>query len=130
MSPEALNATLYYEDERFRTRVSVAQRKGYSTNYPIASGACSPGLQNNPANPSVAGTECAGPLINDFISSRSTLNVDASMSYKFTDFASVTLEGLNLTNQTSDRVAYQGQEATTQYSSSGRIFRVGVRMRF
>lgn len=130
VSPEALNATLYYEDERFRTRVSVAQRKGYSTNYPIASGACSPGLQNNPANPSVAGTECAGPLINDFISSRSTLNVDASMSYKFTDFASVTLEGLNLTNQTSDRVAYQGQEATTQYSSSGRIFRVGVRMRF
>lgn len=130
VSPNALNATLYYETKSFRARVSVAQRKGYSTHYPIASGACSPGLQGTPANPSVAGTECNGPLINDFIYSRATTNVDASVSYRFTDWASITVEGLNLTNQSSDRYAYQGQEAVTQYASSGRIFRAGARFKF
>jgi iron complex outermembrane recepter protein len=131
VSPQAFNATLYYEDKRFRARVSAAQRKGYSTTYPLASGACSPGLQAPlPANPSVAGTECNGPLINDFAYSQSTLNVDASMSYKVTDYATLSLEGLNLTNQTSDRYAYQGQEAVTQYSSSGRILRAGLRVKF
>lgn len=130
VSPDAINATLYYETKPFRARVSVAHRKGYSTTYPIAAGACSPGLTNNPANPSVAGTECNGPLINDFVFSRSTTNIDASMSFNFTDWASLTLEGLNLTNQTSDRYAYDGQNAVTQYASSGRIFRAGMRFRF
>ncbi len=130
VSPQAFNATLYYEDKRFRARVSASQRKGYSTTYPLASGACSPGLLTVPALPATAGAECNGPLINDFAYSRSTLNMDASMSYKVTDYATLTLEGLNLTNQTSDRYAYQGQEAVTQYSSSGRIFRAGLRVKF
>ncbi len=131
VSPEAINATLYYETDKFRARVSMAQRAGYSTTYPIAAGACSPGLQPPlPANPSIAGTECNGPLINDFIYSRSTLNVDASMSYKITDFATLSVEGLNLTNQKTNRYAYQGQEAVTNYASTGRIFRVGARLRF
>jgi iron complex outermembrane recepter protein len=131
VSPQAFNATLYYEDSKFRARVSAAQRKGYSTIYPIASGACSPGLiPPLPANPSIAGTACNAPLINDFAYSRSTLNVDASMSYKITKFASISVEGLNLTNQTSDRYAYQGQEAVTQYGSTGRIYRVGVKVKF
>ena len=130
VSPDAINATLYYETKPFRARVSVAHRKGYSTAYPIAAGACSPGLTNSPANPSVAGTACNGPLINDFVFSRSTTNIDASMSFNFTSWASLTLEGLNLTNQTSDRYAYEGQNAVTQYASSGRIFRAGVRFRF
>jgi iron complex outermembrane receptor protein len=130
VSPDAFNATLYYETKRFRARVSAAQRKGYSTAYPIAAGSCSPGLTNSPANPSVAGTECNGPLINDFVFSRSTTNVDASVSFAFTDWVSLSVEGLNLTNQTSDRYAYDGQNAVTQYASSGRIYRAGVRFRF
>ena len=130
MLPDAINATLYYETDRFRARVSVAHRKGYSTTYPIAAGACSPGLTNSPATPADAGTECNGPLINDFVYSRSTTNVDASASYKITPWASLTLEGLNLTNQPSERYAYQGQEAVTQYASSGRIYRAGVRFSF
>ncbi|WP_423605728.1 TonB-dependent receptor [Sphingomonas sp. MS122] len=130
VSPDAINATLYYETDRFRARVSVAHRKGYSTSYPIAAGSCNPGLTNSPATPADAGTECNGPLINDFIYSRATTNVDASASYKFTDWASLTVEGLNLTNQPSERYAYQGQEAVTQYASSGRIFRAGVRFSF
>lgn len=47
-----------------------------------------------------------------------------------TDFLSITAEGLNLTNQPSERYAYAGQEAVTQYSSSGPIYRIGARLRF
>jgi len=130
VSPQAFNATLYYETEKFRARVSAAQRKGFSTTYPIAAGACSPGLTNNPADPSVAGVLCNAPLINDFAYSRSTLNVDASMSWNFNDFATLSLEGLNLTNQKTNRYAYQGQEAVTNYASTGRIVRVGARVKF
>ncbi|KPF83726.1 TonB-dependent receptor [alpha proteobacterium AAP38] len=131
VSPDAFNATLYYETDDFRARVSVAQRKGYSTAYPIAAGACAPGLQTPvPTSPATQGTACDSPLINDFVFSRSTTNIDASISYKLTDLITVTAEGLNLTNQTSDRYAYEGQEAVTQYGSSGRIFRVGTRVRF
>ncbi|MDV3459297.1 TonB-dependent receptor [Sphingomonas sp. HF-S4] len=138
VSPDAVNATLYYDSKPFRARVSMAHRKGYSTNYPIAAGSCSPGIIPNPtpltpgqvnAN-NAPGGYCTGPLINDFIYSRSTTNIDASMSFNFTDWVSLTLEGLNLTNQTSDRYAYEGQNAVTQYASSGRIFRAGVRVRF
>jgi TonB-dependent receptor len=131
VSPQSLNATLYFETKSFRARVSVANRKGYSTTYPIAAGACSPGLQAPfPATPAAAGTECNGPLINDFVYSRGTTNVDVSASYSFTDFFSITAEGLNLTNQPSERYAYAGQEAVTQYASSGPIYRVGARLRF
>ncbi|MGN5373346.1 hypothetical protein [Sphingomonas hankookensis] len=52
------------------------------------------------------------------------------MSYKFTDWLSISAEGLNLTNQPSERYAYQGQEAVTQYSAAGPIYRIGARLRF
>ncbi|MBD8679419.1 TonB-dependent receptor [Sphingomonas sp. CFBP 13720] len=130
VSPQAVNGTISYETGKFRARVSAAYRKGYSQSYPIAGGSCAPGLQNNPANPSVAGTPCDSPLVNDFIFSRDTTNVDASMSYKFTDWLSVSAEGLNLTNQPSERYAYQDANAVTQYASSGPIYRVGARLRF
>jgi TonB-dependent receptor len=130
VSPQAFNLTLYYETKKFHARVSGAQRKGFSTQYPIAAGACSPGLTNTPADPSVAGVLCNAPLINDFAYSRSTLNVDASMSWNFLSFATLTLEGLNLTNQKTQRYAFQGQEAVTNYASTGRILRAGVRLKF
>ncbi|GGB98489.1 hypothetical protein GCM10011494_16240 [Novosphingobium endophyticum] len=129
VSPHALNGTLYYETKKFRARVSVAHRKGYATHYPIAGGSCAPGEVTSgatSANPRL----CDSPLVNDFMYSRSTTNVDASMSYKFTRYLTVTLEGLNLTNQTSNRYAYEGQNAVTQYSSSGPIYRIGARMKF
>ncbi|HJS13254.1 TonB-dependent receptor [Sphingopyxis sp.] len=129
VSPQSLNGTLYYESEKLRARVSVAHRKGYTTTYPIAAGSCGPGQVTGgaaTANP----TLCDSPLVNDFVYSRATTNVDASLSYKFTDFLSVTVEGLNLTNQTSDRYAYEGQNAVTQYASSGPIYRIGARLRF
>jgi TonB-dependent receptor len=138
VSPQAFNATLFYEVDRFRARVSIANRKGYVTQYPIAAGSCNPGLTTVgtglPAttNP-VTVTEsvgCDSPLINDFVFSRATTNVDASISFNLFKAFSLSLEGLNLTNQTSNRYAYDGQEAVTQYASSGRVFRVGARVSF
>lgn len=130
VSPQALNGTLYYETDKFRARVSVAHRKGYSTAYPIAAGNCSPGLNPLPSNSATEGTSCDSPLINDFVFSRSTTNIDASLSYQITKWISITAEGLNLTNQPSERYGYQDSPVVTQYASSGPIYRLGLRARF
>jgi TonB-dependent receptor len=140
VSPRALNATLYYETKRFHARVSVAHRKGYSTTYPIAGGSCNPGIiPGSPATPLPAGAMpgnnppggyCTGPLVNDFIFSGSTTNVDFSTSYKITRNITLTAEGLNITNQTSNRYAYQDNPVVTQYASSGPVYRVGARLKF
>jgi len=134
VSPRALNATLFYEDEHVRARVTVAQRKGYSTAYPIAGGSCSPGLSTvgtgGVGSGTVESAGCDSPLINDFTYSRSTTNVDASLSFNIAKIFAITLEGLNLTNQTTNRYGYAGQEATTLYGSSGRVFRLGARVTF
>jgi len=130
VSPQALNGTLYYETDRFQARVSVAYRKGYSTTYPIAAGNCSPGLNPTPTDNATEGTSCDSPLINDFVFSRSTTNVDFSTSYKINSFFTIYAEGLNLTNQPSERYAYQDQPVVTQYAASGAIYRIGARVRF
>jgi TonB-dependent receptor len=128
VSPRALNGTLYYEKGPFKARVSVAHRKGYSTTYPLASGTCAPGILSQTAN-GIA-TYCGSPLINDFVFSGATTNVDFSASYQVTKFFSVTAEGLNLTNQTSNRYAYSENPVVTQYASSGPTYRVGARLKF
>ena len=137
VSPKALNATLYYETDRFRARVSVAHRKGYSATYPIAGGSCAPGIiPPIPASPgtvggnNVPGGYCTGPLVNDFTFSGATTNVDFAASYNVTKFFSVSLEGLNITNQTTNRSAYQDNPVVTQYASSGPVYRAGARLKF
>ncbi|MGN6819538.1 MAG: TonB-dependent receptor [Sphingomonas sp.] len=134
VSPQALNATLFYEDKGFRARISVAHRKGYSTAYPISAGACSPGLSTVGSGVAGVGTVesagCDGPLINDFVYSKATTNVDASLSFNIFKIFAITAEALNLTNQTSNRYAYEGQNAVTQYASSGRVYRIGARVTF
>jgi TonB-dependent receptor len=133
-SPNAVNFTLYYEVPNFSARVSVAQREGYFTTYPIAAGSCAPGIDTStaavPADPNAAVTYCNAPLINDFTGSESTTNVDASVRYNFTDRLAVSLEALNLTNQTTDRFAYVDNPVVTQYGSTGRQFTFGVRYRY
>ncbi|MBO9622488.1 MAG: TonB-dependent receptor [Sphingomonas sp.] len=132
VSPKALNATVYYETDRFRIRLSSAYRAGYSTTYPLAAGSCSPGISTSPVptNPNTAVSYCGSPLINDFIFSKATFNLDASASFNVTDWFSINAEALNLTNQTSDRYAYQGQDVVSQYASSGTVYRIGARVRF
>jgi len=137
VSPQSFNATLYYQSTRFRTRVSAAYRKGYSTTFPIASGPCSPGIISPvPASPATVGANnvpggpCTAPLVNDFIFSKATLNVDASASYAFNKVFSISVEAQNLTNQANEREAYEDNPVVSQYGATGRIFRVGARVKF
>jgi TonB-dependent receptor len=116
-SPDAFNFTVFYDTGKWSARVSTAYRAEYYTQYPIASGTCDPGV-------------CDSPLVNDFVGSKATTNVDASFSYKFNANMALSIEALNLTNQTSNRFAYADDPVVTQYSSTGRQLFVGLRMSF
>jgi TonB-dependent receptor len=131
-SPKALNFTLYYEVEDFSARVSMAKREGYYTNYPIASGTCSPGITTVPVptDPNATAAYCNSPLINDFVGSEGTNNIDASVRWNIMENFSLTLEMLNLTNQTMDRYAYVDNPVVTQYGSTGRQYALGMRYRY
>ena len=138
VSPQAFNATLYYQAGKFRARASGAYRKGYSTTFPIVSGPCSPGIVSPvPTSPGTIGASgnapggyCTSPLINDFISSKATFNLDASASYAVSKWLSFNVEAQNLTNQTNVRLMYQDSPTVQQYSAAGRIYRAGARIRF
>jgi iron complex outermembrane receptor protein len=121
-SPDSANATLYYETPKWSARVSWAFRDRYVSSYPVAAGTCAPGLIPGTTNP------CNAPLINDFIGSEATRNIDAAVRYQVNDHLSVSVEGLNLTNQTEDRWAYEAEPLVTQYSSTGRQVFAGFRL--
>jgi TonB-dependent receptor len=132
-SPTSLNMTLYYEVENFSARVSMAKRAGYYTTYPLAGGTCAPGIiPPVPPSPNTTptGGYCNSPLINDFVGSEGTKNIDASIRWNIMEKLALTLEGLNLTNQTSDRYAYVDNPVVTQYGSTGRQYTLGVRYRY
>jgi iron complex outermembrane receptor protein len=114
-SPKSANFTLYYETSKWSARASWAYRSEYVSQYPIAAGTCDPGV-------------CDSPLVNDFLGSKATRNIDAKVTWQATDFLSLTIEGLNLTNQTEDRWAYQNEPLVTQYSSTGRQIFAGFRL--
>ena len=116
-SPDAFNFTVFYEVPRFSARVSTAYRAEYVTQYPIASGTTDPGFSDS-------------PLVNDFLGSDATLNVDMSMTYKLTDNVTLNLEALNLTNQTTNRWGYAEDPVVTNYGSTGRQVFIGARMSF
>jgi TonB-dependent receptor len=114
-SPDSANFTLYYETSKWSARASYAFRSEYVSQYPIAAGTCDPGV-------------CDAPLVNDFIGSRATRNIDAKVTWQAKDYLSFTIEGLNLTNQTEDRWAYEDEPLVTQYSSTGRQIFAGFRL--
>lgn len=114
-SPKSANATIYYDTPKWSARVSWAYRDRYVTTYPLANGTCAPGT-------------CDSPLINDFVGSKATRNIDASVKYQATDWLQFSIEGLNLTNQTEDRWAYEAEPLVTQYSSTGRQIFAGFRL--
>src|SRR5262249_14837830 len=114
----ALNATFYYEDDKLSARVSIAQRdQYYNPPYPIASGAVAPGFGDS-------------PLINDFVGSKATLNVDAAATYNINKYMAVRFEALNLTNQTINRFGYAADQFVTQYGSTGRQFNAGIQIKY
>ncbi|WP_298160086.1 TonB-dependent receptor [Brevundimonas sp.] len=116
-SPDAFNFTLFYEVPNFSARVSAAYRAEYVTQYPIASGTTDPGFSDS-------------PLVNDFLGSEETLNVDFSASYKLTDNIRLNFEALNLTNQTTNRWGYADDPVVINYGSTGRQFFIGARASF
>ena len=123
-SPDAFNATLYYEDKKFSVRASGAYRKRYVTRFPLASGTCAVGLTTN------NGAVCNSPVVSDFGFRETQLNVDAAMSYAITKFAKITLEGRNLTNAPSYSTEYAADPVSQNYQSTGRVITAGVRLVF
>jgi TonB-dependent receptor len=104
LSKNAANGTLYYEDEKFSIRGSVAYRDGYLTSVP--------GRNNN----FVEGTN-------------STLNFDMQASYQLTDALEISFEGINLTDEASDQYV-DFTNRVNAYRHSGRQFFIGARYAF
>lgn len=106
LSPESWNATLYYDDGRFSVRGSVAYRSDY--------------LQRVPAQ----------NVVNDVEGKNSTLNVDASASFQVTDNFTLTLEGINLTDEFNDQFVDRDRNSPSVVHHTGRQFYFGGRFKF
>jgi iron complex outermembrane recepter protein len=105
LSPRSYNATLYYDDGKLSARIAASQRSSFLTRVPG---------QNN----------------NDVEGKNKTLNVDLSVSYKFTDQLDVTLEGVNLTNQANDQYISSTRNSVVVNNVTGREFVLGMRYKF
>jgi TonB-dependent receptor len=103
LSKRAYNATLYYEDKKFSARASVSYRGPYVD-------------QNS-------GTG------NIFEGYNRSLNVDASVRYRVTDFLELSVEGTNLTDDYRDR--YTDLDANRNYENNhfGRTLLLGARVK-
>lgn len=103
-SKNTLNATLYYEDGPFQARVSAAHRSQYLSAFPGGNGNSEEG-------------------VND------TTNIDFSTSYDFTDSMTVSLEGINLTDEYIDRYA-DITDRVSDYRHTGREVAIGLRWKY
>ncbi|WCL53842.1 TonB-dependent receptor [Gimibacter soli] len=101
LSKKAANGTLYYEDEKFSARVSVAYRGGY-----------------------IDGTSATNNIFEGY---NSSMNVDASIRYEIMDGLEVSLEGINLTDDYRDRYTDLYEQRNYEYNHYGRVFMFGVR---
>ncbi|WIW90589.1 TonB-dependent receptor (plasmid) [Sphingobium sp. V4] len=104
LSKKAANATLYFETEKFQVRGSVAYRSKYLT--------AVPGTEGNAYN----GTN-------------STLNVDAQASYNLTKRLKLSIEAINLTDESNDQFVDETNRLNV-LTHSGRQFNFGVRYSF
>ncbi|HCS63334.1 MAG TPA: TonB-dependent receptor [Cellvibrio sp.] len=106
LSDESSSATLYYEDDKFSGRVSVATRSGYLTT-PV-------GRDGN----EMEGTE-------------GTTNVDASFGYQLNDNVKFTFEALNLTEEVDDQwVGSENDRRLSYYHTTGRQYYLGVQYKY
>jgi len=105
LSENAWNTTLYYEDERFGARVSLSNRDDYLTTVPGRDG-------------------------NDVEGTKGTTTIDASASYKLNEQVEFTFEGLNLGNEFNDQWIDSNGDRVVVYHQTGRVYLVGVRVKF
>ena len=105
LSRSTVAATLYYEHEKLNARVSLAKRDKYLTT--------AIGRENN-----------------DMEGTNATTNVDASMSYAFTEQWKVSFEALNLTNEVDDQWVDSAGDRLTYYHETGRQYYLGVQYKY
>lgn len=105
LSEATRSATLYYEDDKFAARVSLADRSKYLTN-------------------------AIGRDNNDMEGTNATRNIDASMSYQLTDNWKLTFEALNLTNEVDDQWVDSSGNRLTYYHATGRQYYLGAQYKF
>ncbi|MBC2667630.1 TonB-dependent receptor [Novosphingobium piscinae] len=106
VSPHSVNATVFYDDDKFSARVSVAYRDAYLTALPFRA------------------------EVPDGNYSYATTNVDAALSYRLTPRLQLTADLLNLTNQASDQFSGAVRQSQRVFSTTGRQFFVGASYTF
>jgi len=120
-SPDSVNATLYYETDTWQARISGVYRSEYKDRFPLLSNSCS--LELGPV-------ACAQPQLPYFRAVKDSLRFDASFSYQFNERASLSIDAINLTEEPTNRWAYEDVELAQQSQSYGRIITVGVRLKY
>jgi iron complex outermembrane receptor protein len=105
LSKHSYNATLYFDNGRFSARTSAAYRSDYLTTVP-------------------------GRDLNNVEGTAETLNIDFSASFEFNDHFSISLEGLNLTDEVQDQWVDDNADRLSFYHHQGRQFYVGGRLKF
>ncbi|UUA71827.1 TonB-dependent receptor [Cellvibrio sp. QJXJ] len=106
LSDETSSATLYWEDDVFSARVSLASRSGYLTS-PI------------------------GRDGNEEEGTNETTNVDASFGYQFSENLKFTFEALNLTDEVDDQwVGSESEQRLSYYHSTGKQYYLGVQYKY
>lgn len=105
LSPDAYNATLYYDHGPLEARVSVAYRDDYLQTVPGRNG-------------------------NDVEGKVGTMNVDFSASYEVGDHLTFSFEGLNLTDEFNDQYVSSTADRSSVYHHTGRQYYVGIRYRY
>lgn len=104
-SPNAYNATLYYENDRFSARISAAYRDAYTTQR----GTATPGRDNQ--------------------GFAATTNIDFASSFKLTDQIDLTFEAINLTDEFEHQV-FDAADLVTVYHHTGTEFLFGARYKY
>lgn len=105
LSKTAHNFTLYYEDDFFMGRLSLAHRGGFLTEVP-------------------------GRNHNILEGTHATTNLDASMSFRLSDSLSLTADILNITDEADDQWVDQSGDRPSFYHTSGRQYYVGARFSY
>jgi iron complex outermembrane recepter protein len=125
LSRHSANATLYYEDDRFSIRGSLAYRSGY-----LQAGGV-PGRNGVAVGAGPVFNPNAGqPTFNDVEGVHGTINIDASASLKITENVSLTVEAINLTDQYVDQYIDSAGDRLSVYHHTGRQFYFGARFKF
>ena len=109
LSQNAWNATLYYEGGGFSVRTSASYRDAYLTR---------------------GAARANAPTIQDAEGTNETLNVDLSASYEINDHLTISLEGLNLTDEANDQFTDTQTNRVVVYTHTGRQLFLGARYKF